>query len=162
AYPAVLTTQTALLGLHSTAALAAYSSVGMTATVLTTFFIFFVDGVAAKVGRSVSQRRWRHLRTDVQLTFLSAGALGATTAALFALLWPGLERGLFGLADEVRSAATPFWRLRAAMVPLLLLNMACTGLLQGLGRVDVAAAVRTAGSVLELGGTFAVLGGGVE
>lgn len=60
--------QTALLGHYaSTAQLAAYSAVAITAGTLLSVFNFFADGVAAKVGLSVGQRDWRAVTARVRL-----------------------------------------------------------------------------------------------
>lgn len=71
AAPATAALQTALLGRYaSTTSLAAFAAVSITAGFASRVFNFLVDGVSAKVGKSVGQRRWGEVAVRAQLALL--------------------------------------------------------------------------------------------
>ena len=153
--------QTSLLGKYvGTSALGAFGAVTITAGFATRVFNFLVDGVSAKTGKCVGERAWGELGGRVRMSLgfaLAAGALAAVTLA--AVIQP-VSVHVLHLAPDVQAEARLYWRLRVLLVPILLLNMALSGTLQGFRRVRVSAAINTAQAVMEMAGSAVVLRGG--
>ena len=176
--------QTALVGrFTSTPALAAFAAVGTCVAFVARAANFLVDGVSARVGKTVGERAWHDLGTHVLLSVRWSAALGAAAVPfLLAVRVPVLD-SLLALSGEVQAAAAGYWAVRSAAIPLQLLCMAAAGILQvrgagagaagasmpchappmcmppvqGFGHVRVNAGLTTAAAVLELAGSAIVL-----
>eukprot|EP00887_Chlorella_sp_A99_P006665 scaffold3.g6665.t1 len=109
------------------------------------------------VGHSVARRAWGETVAKVQLSLAVALGCGAAAAGLLAALRGPAFARLLHLAPEVQAAAGPYFWARLAAVPVQLLNMACSGVLQGFLRVRTAAALGIGQALLELAGTAAAL-----
>ncbi|KAK9836028.1 hypothetical protein WJX81_007032 [Elliptochloris bilobata] len=157
AAPLTVTVQTALLGQkESSAPLAAFAAVNTSANLACFLFNFLVDGVAAKVGQSAGARDWQGARHRAKLAIVCAlGAGGLAAVALAALQRP--ISAFLHLEPEVRYEARVYWWLRAGLAPLVLLNMAFSGILQGYARVGASAALNTAQSLAEICTSVVVL-----
>ncbi|RMZ52151.1 hypothetical protein APUTEX25_001541 [Auxenochlorella protothecoides] len=162
AAPLTSTLQTAWLGLYGSPALAAYAAVNTSATFALKIFVFFGDGVSAKVGNLVGQKDWHGLFITVLLSLLWSASLGTAAACVLLLLKPLVIHHVLDLEPRVLAVVAAYWTVRAAAVPLAMTNMACTGVLQGLHRVTLCAALNTGQAVAESCLSAAVLLGGVR
>jgi Na+-driven multidrug efflux pump len=140
-----------------TDALAAFAAVSITAGFATRVFNFLVDGVSAKTGKSVGRRAWREVASRIRMSLGFALAAGAIATATLAALITPISVYVLELAPEVQAEAEGYWWLRAALVPLVLLNMALSGILQGFRHVRPAAAINTCQALLEMAGSAVVL-----
>ena len=125
-----MTVQTAFLGrfvgLH---ALAAYGATMGTFNFFCSLFNFLVDGVSAKVGKSVGAAQWDTVGAQVRLALQFASGVGLGAA----VLWGLAERGVFlvlGLEEDVEAHAKPFFWLMTLYMPLYVVFMATQGVLQ--------------------------------
>ncbi|KAK9808803.1 hypothetical protein WJX72_004017 [[Myrmecia] bisecta] len=156
AQPLTVAVQTALLGTYGSHSQAAFAAVDTTCRVATCLFNYLVDGVSARCGTSVGQRNWKGLQTRVRLALSCSAVCGGLVAALLALL-KGPVFYLLSLEPAVAAVARPYWWIRVGCVPIVLINMAVNGILQGYNRMAINATLTTAQSLLELGGSIAVL-----
>jgi hypothetical protein len=93
-------------------------------------FNFLVDGVSAKVGKSVGRLAWGEVSARVKIALVWALSAGAVAALTLAAVRRTVMVDVLALSSEVKAEAVPYWWLRVAAVPLLLLNMAMSGILQ--------------------------------
>lgn len=93
-------------------------------------FNFLVDGVSAKVGKSVGRLAWGEVSARVKIALVWALSAGAIAAFTLAAVRRTVMVDVLALSSEVKAEAVPYWWLRVAAVPLLLLNMAMSGILQ--------------------------------
>lgn len=150
--------QTALLGKHAgTASLGAFGAVSVTAGFATRVFNFLVDGVSAKTGKSVGLRAWSELAARVRFSLLFALAAGCTAAVLLAMLIDPISIDVLKLKSDVMQAAECYWWLRVCLVPITLINMSLSGILQGFRHVRLAAIINTCQALVECLGSFVVL-----
>ena len=158
--PTVVTAELAALG-HvrggGPPAQAAFAATGAAVSFLVASANFLVNGVSAQVGAAAANGHWLSLRGRVRAALLVSVAVG--------LVWGLALAGLRGLViDQVLSlrrdaaaAAEPFFVLRAAALPFVLLNSAVAGTLQGYGRVGASAAIAGLAAALEALGVAALL-----
>lgn len=162
AAPICAVVQTALLGQYvGTAALGAYGAVSVTAGFATRVFNFLVDGVSAKTGKSVGLRAWGELGGRVKMSLGFALGAGIIAACILSALIHPVSVDILKLTDEVQKEAEWYWWLRVGLVPILLLNMSLSGILQGFRHVRVAAGINTCQSLLEMAGSAVVLKYGI-
>ena len=155
--------QTGLLGKYvGTTALGAFGAVTITAGFASRVFNFLVDGSSAQIGKTVGERGWDRLGSRVATALSFAVGAGALASAALAVIINPVSVHVLHLAPEVQAEAHVYWRIRVALVPVLLLNMALSGTLQGFRRVRVSAAINSGQAVLEMAGSAAVLAYGVR
>ncbi len=150
--------QTALLGSFvSTHALAAYGACCILIGFTTRLFNFLVDGVSAKTGKSVGNRRWRELGSRVRRSLSFAAFMGILSLLCLVPLQQVLMEDVLGLDGKILAQAQEYWLLRCMLVPFMLLNMSISGILQGFRRVKTVAALNSFQALLETGGSAAVI-----
>lgn len=150
--------QTAFLGYYvGNHALGAYGACTIIAGFATRIFNFLVDGVSAKTGKSVGRRAWRELGARVKHSLLFAVAMGVLGLSMLMLLKYFLMEDVLDLSGDILDQAYGFWTLRALLVPLLLLNMSLSGILQGFRCVKTVAILNTAQALIEMGGSAFVI-----
>lgn len=158
AAPLTSVVQTALLGSFvSTHALAAYGACAILIGFTTKLFNFLVDGVSAKTGKSVGNRRWSELGSRVRRSLFFAGFMGILSVMCLVPLRNVLMEDVLGLEGKVLAQAEEYWLLRCMLVPLVLLNMSLSGILQGFRRVKTVAALNSLQALMEIGGSAAVI-----
>lgn len=156
--PLTALVQTALLGSFvSTHALAAYGACCILIGFTTKLFNFLVDGVSAKTGKSVGNRRWRELGSRVRRSLSFAACMGILSVMCLVPLRNVLMEDVLGLEGKVLAQAEEYWLLRCMLVPLVLLNMSLSGILQGFRRVKTVAALNSLQALMETGGSAAVI-----
>lgn len=152
--------QTALLGNLSEngeQALAAFAAVAVTIGFGTRLFNFLVDGVSSKVGHSVGRKRWVELGYRVRIALGFALLSGIIASLILFALKDTIDKKVLNLDSDVAFQAQGYWELRILSVPIILLNMACIGILQGFHRVSAGAALISIFSLLELFGSCIVI-----
>lgn len=110
-------TTSLLDGRHDVSMQAAFGLVVTTTGLGTTVFNFLVDGVTAKVGRSVGAKHWSQAAGRVRMALLAAVVCGSVASATLLLAQAPLFV-LFGAFPEVAKHARLYYRFRAAAVPL--------------------------------------------
>ena len=138
-------------------ALAAFAAASGFVAMAQRLFVFLVDGVSAKVGRTVARRRWRETVAKVNLALGTSLACGGLSVLMLAVLRAPVLTGLLHLDASVLAAATPYFWLRLGAVPLQLFNMAAAGVLQGFHRTWAAAALSISQAGAELAGCLLLL-----
>ena len=124
--------QASLLGLYvGIDALGAFGAVSITAGFATRVFNFLVDGVSAKTGKSVGLRDWKLVAARVRLSIGFACGAGIIAATTLAFLIKPVSVNVLKLSPDVQAEAEWYWMLRVALVPILLINMSISGILQG-------------------------------
>ena len=116
-----------------------------------------MDGVSAKTGKSVGRRAWRELGARVKHSLLFALAMGVLGFGVLMLLKGVLMEDILDLSGDILDQAGGFWTARALLVPLLLLNMSVSGILQGFRCVKTVAVLNTVQAVVEMGGSAFVI-----
>lgn len=150
--------QAGLLGTYvGTNALGAFGAVSITAGFATRVFNFLVDGVSAKTGKSVGMRAWAELGARVRMSLGFAVCAGFLASATLTMIMRPVSVDVLRLSDEVQREAEGYWWLRVALVPVLLVNMSLSGILQGFRHVRVAAYINTGQALLEMAGSTLVL-----
>lgn len=150
--------QASLLGNYvGTSALGAFGAVSITAGFATRVFNFLVDGVSAKTGKSVGLRAWGLVAARVRMSLGFALAAGALAAFTLSLLIRPVSVNVLKLTPEVQAEAQYYWYLRVALVPVMLLNMSVSGILQGFRHVRTSAMINTFQAIAEMVGSFHVL-----
>jgi len=163
AAPLTALVQTGLLGTYvGTSALGAYGAVSITAGFATRVFNFLVDGVSAKTGKSVGLRAWGLVAARVRMSLGFALTAGLLAAVCLIFLMEPVSINVLQLTPEVLAEAEYYWWLRITLVPILLLNMAISGILQGFRHVHVTAMINTCQALAEIGGSVLVLRQKVE
>lgn len=126
---------TAFLGHVSSVMLAALA---VTVTILSSFtwvFNFLVNGVTAQVAQALGRGDREELGPQIKLSILVALLAGGGTALLLLSLRGWLFGTLFGVSAELEDLARPYFLLRVLGMPLVLLNLALTGILRGLQQI---------------------------
>jgi len=90
---------------------AAFGLVVTTTGLGSTVFNFLVDGVTAKVGRSVGARQWRQAAGRVRMALLAAVVCGSTAAGLLLAARPQLFV-LFGASPGIAKHAQLYFTFR--------------------------------------------------
>jgi Na+-driven multidrug efflux pump len=158
AAPLTALVQTGLLGTYvGTSALGAYGAVSITAGFATRVFNFLVDGVSAKTGKSVGLRAWGLVAARVRMSLGFALVAGIAAAISLIFLIEPVSVYVLQLTPEVMAEAEFYWWLRIALIPILLLNMAISGILQGFRHVHATAIINTCQALAEIGGSVLVL-----
>jgi Na+-driven multidrug efflux pump len=131
AAPVACVLQTALIGRYAgKVPLAAFAAVSIVAGFAVRIFNFLVDGMSSKVGIAVGRKAWDDLAARVRMALLFSLAAGAILSVILNAARGPVCVGLLRLGSEVMSEAEGYWKLRIAMVPVVLLNMALSGILQ--------------------------------
>ena len=146
--PLSLMVQLALLGRRATALQASFGSVVTATSFGSVVFNFLVDGVTAKVGKSVGSRRYREAAGQVRMAFLAALVCGGVAAATLLSLRDPLF-SLFRPTPEVARHARPYFFVRAAAAPAQCAANAASGCLGGYGRVHAATALSVCRALAE-------------
>ena len=146
--PLSLMVQLALLGRRATALQASFGSVVTATSFGSVVFNFLVDGVTAKVGKSVGSRRYREAAGQVRMAFLAALVCGGVAAATLLSLRDPLF-SLFRATPEVARHARPYFFVRAAAAPAQCAANAASGCLGGYGRVHAATALSVCRALAE-------------
>ena len=150
--------QTALLGSFvSTHALAAYGACTVLIGFSTRLFNFLVDGVSAKTGKSVGRRAWGELGARVRRSLVFAALMGMLSLVILLPLQGVLMEDVLGLEGKVLRQADGYWVLRCIQVPLMLLMMSLSGILQGFRHVKVVAALSSFQAIVEMIGSAIVI-----
>ncbi|DBB06548.1 TPA: hypothetical protein ACH3X1_012088 [Trebouxia sp. C0004] len=139
---------------------AGFGAVATTANTVCFLFNFLTDGVSAKLGKHAGAADWVSLRKHVKLALICGLAGAALACSTLAVLKPPITL-LLNLQPEVLRGATPYWWVRVAITPLVLLNMSISGILQGFNRVTAATMLISGQALLEIAGTLAVFLGGL-
>lgn len=146
--PLALAAQIALLGRRDTGMQASFCLVVTTTQLGTSVFNFLVDGVTAKVGKSVGAARWTEAAGRVRMAFAAALVCGCVASGvLFALRAPLFR--LYRAAPIVARHAGLYFTFRAAAVPAQCVASAATGCLGGYRRVHAATALSVARAAAE-------------
>ena len=146
--PLALAAQIALLGRRDTGMQASFCLVVTTTQLGTSVFNFLVDGVTAKVGKSVGAARWTEAAGRVRMAFAAALVCGCVASGvLFALRVPLFR--LYRAAPIVARHAGLYFTFRAAAVPAQCVASAATGCLGGYRRVHAATALSVARAAAE-------------
>ena len=158
AAPLTALVQASLLGTYiGTSALGAFGAVSITAGFATRVFNFLVDGVSAKTGKSVGLRAWGLVAARVRMSLGFALTAGALAAGVLSLLIRPVSVEILKLSPEVQAEAQSYWWLRVALVPIMLLNMSVSGILQGFRHVRTSATINTCQGFAEMIGSYVVL-----
>lgn len=158
AAPITALVQAGLLGTYvGTDALGAFGAVSITAGFATRVFNFLVDGVSAKTGKSVGLRAWNELGMRVRMSLGFASCAGALASVTLAAIMRPVSVDVLRLSPEVQAEAEGYWWLRVVLVPVLLINMSISGILQGFRHVRTAALLNTGQALLEMVGSTLVL-----
>ncbi len=114
------------------------AALAVTVTILSSFtwlFNFLVSGVTAQVGQAVGRGDREELGQQVKLALLVALVAGVMTCVLLVLARVVLFTELFGAEPGLTELARPYFLLRAFGMPLVLGNLAISGILRGLQRI---------------------------
>jgi Na+-driven multidrug efflux pump len=140
--------QLAMLGRRATALQASFGLVVTATSFGSVVFNFLVDGVTAKVGKSVGAGRYREAAGEVKMAFLAAAVCGGVAAAtLLALRDPLFS--LFRATPEIARHARPYFFVRSAAAPAQCAANAASGCLGGYGRVHAATALSVGRALFE-------------
>ena len=146
--PLAVMAQLAMLGRRATALQASFGLVVTATSFGSVVFNFLVDGVTAKVGKSVGAGRYREAAGEVKMAFLAAAVCGGVAAAtLLALRDPLFS--LFRATPEIARHARPYFFVRSAAAPAQCAANAASGCLGGYGRVHAATALSVGRALLE-------------
>ena len=146
--PLALAAQIALLGRRDTGMQASFCLVVTTTQLGTSVFNFLVDGVTAKVGKSVGAARWTEAAGRVRAAFAAALVCGCVASGVLFALRTLLFR-LYRAAPIVARHAKLYFTFRAAAVPAQCVASAATGCLGGYRRVHAATALSVARAAAE-------------
>lgn len=150
--PTVVTAELAALG-HvrggGPPAQAAFAATGAAVSFLVASANFLVNGVSAQVGAAAASGHWKSLRGRVRVALLVSGVVGCLWGLALAALRDLVIDNVLSLRRDAAKAAEPFFNLRAAALPFVLLNSAVAGTLQGYGRVGASAALASLTASLE-------------
>jgi len=150
--------QTALLGRYEgTVALAAFGAVSITSGFATRVFNFLVDGVSAKTGKSVGMRAWKDLGTKVKMSLLFSLASGCAAFFVLLCIQKPIMVNILNLSGGLLKEAEDYWMLRLLLVPILLLSMSISGILQGFRHVHVVAYLNSGQAIVEMIGSAIVV-----
>mgnify|MGYP002877950466 CR=1 FL=1 len=156
AAPVALLVQAAVVGRESGALLAAFAAVTSAVSLVGVVFNFLSDGITAKVSEAVGRRQWRRVAQLTRWSLSAALGLGlACSAVLFAL-----EGAVFLsvlVPAEVEGAARQFYAVKALSMPVVLLQMASSGVLSGYQHLGLASGINVARGLLDILGTVAVV-----
>jgi len=141
----------------STHALAAYGACTVLIGFSTRLFNFLVDGVSAKTGKSVGRRAWGELGARVRRSLVFASLMGILSLAILLPLQDILMEDILGLEGKVLRQADGYWVLRCIQVPLVLLMMSLSGILQGFRHVKAVAALSSFQAIVEMMGSAIVI-----
>ena len=118
---------------------------------------FLVNGVSAQVGAAAASGHWRSLRGRVRAALVVSVAVGLLWGLALAGFRGIVIDNVLSLRKDAAAAAEPFFLLRAAALPFVLLNSAVAGTLQGYGRVGASAALAGFAAALEAVGVALLL-----
>ncbi len=154
--PAALMVQAAMVGRQSGALLAAYAAVTSAVSLVGVVFNFLSDGITAKVSEAVGRRQWRRVAQLTRWSLSAALGLGLLCSAVLL----GLEQPVFLavlVPAEAEAAARQFYLVKAFSMPVVLLQMASSGVLSGYQCLGVASGINVARGLLDILGTVTVV-----
>lgn len=136
---------------------AAFAATGAAVSFLVASANFLVNGVSAQVGAAAASGHWRSLRGRVRAALLVSVAIGLVWGLALAGLRGFVIDSVLSLRTDAAAAAEPFFVLRAAALPFVLLNSAVAGTLQGYGKVGASAAIAGLAAAFEALGVAMLL-----
>ena len=119
-------------------AVAAYAAVVATVDFVGGIFNFFVTVTMSQVANALGAEAWADVASRFRVALLASAAVGVIAALGLLALEQPLFR-LMGLTPAVRAAATEIYCLRVALLPLVMVQRVCVGLLVGFQCMRVAA-----------------------
>ncbi|GAB4224721.1 MAG: MATE family efflux transporter [Acidobacteriota bacterium] len=128
---------TAFLGRLDSRWLAAMAVCVAVLSAFTWVFNFLVNGVTAQVAQAVGRGDREELGATILLALAVAVGFGVATGALLVVSYPLLVGTVMGADASLTALARPYFLLRAAGMPLVLVATALTGILRGLQRVGL-------------------------
>ena len=132
------------------AEVAAYAAVAATTTCALGLFSFLLVTTMAQIAHSSGAERWHEIGPRFRVALLSAVSIGvACGAALWALEAPLFARAMALDAATVAEIRAVF-PLRLALLPLMMVQRVCSGLLGGYHRVRWLAARTVAVALVEV------------
>ena len=137
-------------------AVAAYAAVVATVDFAGGIFNFCVSVTMSQVANALGAKAWVDVAARFRVALLAAFAVGVVAAlALLALEQPLFH--LMALTPAVRAAATEIYCLRVALLPLIMVQRVCVGLLGGFQCVRVAALRALVVALLEVASQWLAL-----
>ena len=138
------------------AELAAYAAVSATLSFTSGIFSFATQVTMSQVARAVGAKDWHEVGRRWRIALLAAIGVGALAAVALLAFEAPLYRVL-NLTPPVEAAARAIWKIKALLLPAIMLDRVCIGLLVGLQRMRVnamraflVAALEVVGQVIAL------------
>ena len=124
----------------STSSVAAYAAVASTTTCALGLFNFLLITTMAQVGKAVGAKRWAEIGTRFRWALLSAVVVGVVSAAVFWALEKPIFVHIMALDAPTVAEIHSVYPARLALLPFMMVQRVCTGLLGGYQRVEWLAA----------------------
>ena len=119
----------------SAPSVAAYAAITSTTTFALGLFNFLLTTTMAQVGKAVGGARWHEIGTRFRAAVLSAVVIGVLCGVAFWALETTIFDHIMALdaatLDEIHSV----WPVRLTLLPLMMVQRVCSGLLAGYHRV---------------------------
>lgn len=131
-------------------AVAAYAAVASTTTFAIAIFNFLLITTMAQVGKAVGRMAWDEIGQRFRVAVATALIIGCICAGLLVLLEEVLLTRMFKLEMDVLIYARSIYRTRLLLIPLMMVQRVCRGLLGGYGRVKALAIGAVAVALMEI------------
>ena len=122
-----------------TNSVAAYAAVVATTTFALNVFNFLLVTTLAQVGKAVGAKNWGKIGPRFRLALLTAMILGASAAGLLLALQKPIFTHLMTLSQPVVAEVGKVFKIRLVLLPLMMVQRVCVGLLGGYQRIRVLA-----------------------
>ena len=129
---------------------AAYAAVSSTTTFAINIFNFLLINTMAQIGFSVGQKSWHAIGPQFRVGIATAIVLGSISGVLLLLLEDCLFSFVFHLEPNVEAASRSIYKIRLLLIPLMMLQRVCAGLLGGYQRVKALAVKAVVVGMLEI------------
>jgi Na+-driven multidrug efflux pump len=117
----------------------AYAAVSATTTFAINIFNFLLITTMAQIGKAVGEKKWHEIGKRFRVGLITAAVLGLTCGVILYILEDVLFTRVFQLEQKVEESARSIFKIRLLLIPLMMLQRVCGGLLGGFQRVKVLA-----------------------
>lgn len=118
---------------------AAYAAVSSTTTFAINIFNFLLITTMAQVGKAVGQQSWNEIGVRFRIALVTAVVIGCSCGIVLLLSEEFLFTTVLHLDSDVEASSREIYRVRLLLIPLMMIQRVCGGLLGGYQRVLVLA-----------------------
>lgn len=141
----------------STSHVAAYAAILSTSNFALSLFNFLLVTTMAQVGKAVGAKRWEEIGPRFRVALCSALLIGCLSAVIFAALETPIFEYVMALDGSTLKEISAVFKVRLILLPLMMIQRVCSGLLGGYGRVKAMAFRAVSIAIAEIASQYIAL-----